>query len=619
VQAVCFSLFLAALVLIQFLVSGTRPVFSLTAYGILAGAALISPALFRRSRLPPNLNCLAVTGLTAGYILIRAACSPVEYLAREDWFMVLAAWVVYGLTSLHLSLPRQRWLTVGVLLGLGLINSFWGVVQFFNGGDVPSLGFLKASNYGGRATGLFICPNHLAGFLEIVVLMGLSLVFWSRRPLWMKLSGGYATMMGTTALIMTGSRGGYASILVGLGVFAALSLLALHRAHHEKLRAAVIGTVALALTAGAVIGLFIARQSTLKSRTSMADDLGHTRLELWRGALRQFQMDPATGTGSGTFLYYGRLFRNPEVQGDPEHAHNDYLEFLAEYGLLGTALLLLFLGVHVFSGWKAFNWFVTERGQRLGRIQSDSLALNIGALSTVAALAAHSTVDFNLHIPANTLVMAFIMGILANPGASLPFPEFNVAWAGRRLRWVLPLIALVLVATGLRKWPAEYWVEKARVAYRDADFGRGEVLAEKGLEWDRRNPYLYLYLGQAQAELAGAAENTEAAPEIWRRAAESFQSGLKLFPEDKWLLLGLAEAMDVLGREKEAAHYYEEAVSWDPNCAAVRAQYAFYLHRTGRLAEAEKQYKVSDHLFPNHLARAGLEQLAQDRLAQRKP
>src|SRR5262249_42580635 len=67
----------------------------------------------------------------------------------------------------------------------------------------------------------------------------------------------------------------------------------------------------------------------------------------WLAALDQFKVSPWVGTRAGTHLYYGRLFRRPQLQFDPEHAHSDYLELLAEYGIIGAVGMAAFLFVHI--------------------------------------------------------------------------------------------------------------------------------------------------------------------------------------------------------------------------------------------------------------------------------
>ena len=136
--------------------------------------------------------------------------------------------------------------------------------------------------------------------------------------------------------------------------------------------------------------------------------------QLWQAAWKQFQLAPLIGTGSGTYFYYGRLLREPSMQHDPEHVHSDYLELLAEYGLIGAAALLAVLALHLRAGWRDF---VVLRGAALwgtgvlpvtGVFLSNAAAINIGALAALASFVANSVVDFNLHIPVNALLLAWV-------------------------------------------------------------------------------------------------------------------------------------------------------------------------------------------------------------------
>lgn len=615
-QVVCLILFIGAILSIQVLIGGTRLVFSLPGFGVLALVGLVSPILYRRSHISPSTLCWISAGVFFIYILLRAIFSQVDYLARPDLFMGLAALIVYVMTARYFVVPKYRWAVVISLMVVALVNVFWGLLQYVRGGDVAFFDFLQPADYGWRASGLFICPNHLAGFLEFIAIMSWSMVFWSRRQLWLKIVGGYTGAAAIAALVLTGSRGGYMSLFIGLCIFATLSLIALYRASHEKFNVALCGTILFGALSLVVIIGFVSRDVALRLRTVDIDGSTHTRVHLWQAAWQQFEAAPIVGKGAGTYLYYGRQFRNPEVQGDPGHVHNDYLEMLAEYGALGGLLFAVVLGVHVWFGGRNLFWFVQDRGSRLRRMQSDALALNLGGLSVLAAIATHSLIDFNMHIPANALVAAFILGMMANPGVPVPSRELEVPKAMRLMKWAAPVAGLYLLLFALPTLPGEIHAEKARTAFRDRQFAEAIAHAERGRASDPDNPYLFLYLGQSFAELAYAAnEENGGAKLAWQNAAEAFERGLEVFPMDKWLLLGMAESLDELGRREEARAYYEMAVYWDPNSAPVRYLYGRHLHQTGNFDEAERQYNNSIRIHPNHAARLGLSHLSRDRQA----
>ena len=121
-----------------------------------------------------------------------------------------------------------------------------------------------------------------------------------------------------------------------------------------------------------------------------------------RDSWRIFLAHPVGGTGLGTlqevFPRYETLYDGKIVN----HVHNDYVEALAETGLVGGLCGLFYL-VFLFR----------EASLRLLQVQSSlDLALHIGALTACCGLLVHSFVDFNLHIPSNALLF-LLQGVLA--------------------------------------------------------------------------------------------------------------------------------------------------------------------------------------------------------------
>ena len=68
---------------------------------------------------------------------------------------------------------------------------------------------------------------------------------------------------------------------------------------------------------------------------------------------------------------------------------------------------------------------------------------------------------------------------------------------------------------------------------------------------------------------------------------------MKLYPQEKWLLLGAAWSLDALGRPGEAEDYFKQAIFWDPNSAQVRLFYGAHLEQAARWAEANAQFQKS--------------------------
>ena len=606
------ALLVIALVLIELLIGGTRLLFSLPSYGVVALVSFLSLYSFRRPQVPANLPCLISTGLFVIYVIVRIFFSPVEYIARTDLYMLLGALMLYLFVALYLTVPKYRFIFIMTLLVLALVHVTIGGIQYLRGQRFPLFDFIEKADYGLRATGLYICPNHLAGFLEVTALMGLSIVCWSRRSFWVKLLAGYGAVICAVGIVLSGSRGGYLSIFVGVFAFGVLSFLAMRRAQRQQLWISAIGTVVVSAILFIGIAALFSRHYALQSRATRIFS-GDIRTEIWKMGIEQFKLSPIHGTGSATFQYYGRLFRPASVQADPEYVHNDYLQLLAEFGIIGLATGLIFLGVHLWFGLKALNYFVTERPIARYRLQSDTLALNIGALSAATTYVVHSFLDFNLHIPANSLLLAFVFGMLANPGVMMPRITETSERITHYLKLTLPALGVWVAVTSLPTLPAEYFAEQARQAFREERYKDAVELAAIGLAGDPRNPYLHLYQGQARSSIGETTTDPDAARAAYTAAVDSFRKGIKLYPQEQWMMIGLASALDGLGQFIEARSIYLEAIKWNPTSAPIHLYFATHLRLAGRFDEAELAYKKSLELYWNLGAVRGLELLAKAR------
>jgi O-antigen ligase len=594
VERLSFVLLVVAFVAIQVMIGGTRMIFGLPSYTIIGIVGVLAIFSLRRIRPAPGGWCLGIASAFFTYILIRAWFSPMPYIARSDFYSVLAGLIVYYYTACILTTSRQRMLFISILLTLAVAHVLIGVVQFRDGRNFMPISWLKRYDYGTRASGFYVCPNHLAGLLEALGVMGLSLVCWSRWPTWGKLLLGYAVAVCYVGVIITGSRGGYLSAVVGLLTFGFLSALVLRRMRGHLFWSLGALGIGVAIVLAFLVIFSVKKSAYLTDRAQNTFELSNMRVDLWKGALEQWKLEPIWGTGSATYLYYGRLFRTERVQNDPTYVHNDYLQLLAEYGLVGAAGIVLFLAVHLWCGFRTFSRLGPRRVAASQQVPSNALALNIGALSAVASYLAHSVVDFNLHIPGNLLLMAFIFGVLANDGV-LREQELSATKPNKWFwRLLLPILGGFLLAQSIRLLPGEYFSERARVAVRDQHGALGIMYALRGLNYDPANPDLYFRLGLARNLLGSEMENPEAKESFYNEGIAALQHARELAPQEETYALELASSLDTVGRFEEAEQVYNDAINLDPNSISIRRYYELHVNLWQQSVAPKKETPVTN-------------------------
>ena len=121
-----------------------------------------------------------------------------------------------------------------------------------------------------------------------------------------------------------------------------------------------------------------------------------------RGDGPAIPMCPAESTGACSMI--SKTIGWSEESSTPplfEHAHNDYLEYLAELG--GMGFLLLLGGILTMLVFSFLMWRVRRHPEVKGLV--------LGGMVAVVAMLIHSITDFNLHIPANMMLFALVLSL----------------------------------------------------------------------------------------------------------------------------------------------------------------------------------------------------------------
>jgi O-antigen ligase len=369
--------------------------------------------------LPGREAYLSAQRLASAELLKSASLYPLE--TASAWtFMLVPIAVFLGTRLLNV---RQLMGLVHLLLGMGAAQAVLGLLQYVASPGSPQLLGLDLPDVR-SAVGTFTNRNHLAGFLEMVLPVALALMAYSvgqrgsgSRGGWrgklaalgslrghVALGYGALALLILVGLIFTRSRAGIGLGL--LGVLAATALFA-RRLGGDNVYGATGTLVVSALGMGIVIGL-----AQVLDRFSAAGAIQDGRWEIFSSTLAGIGAFAPLGSGPGNFPSLFVAFQPAELgRWFINHAHNDYLEWLFEGGLItgGVLVFLLLLFIRQWSKVLAQPCWT-----RFGFVQA---AAGVG----ITLLLLHSLLDFNLHIPANVVYFAFLCGIFfSEPMSGVP-------------------------------------------------------------------------------------------------------------------------------------------------------------------------------------------------------
>ena len=487
-----------------------------------AVVAIRRPAWRPRSRILPALIVpLAVLGLTTAFS--RHPRFGYDYVA---WSVMLAA--LYLLLVRIMASPALERRMLGLTAVLAAIIGIWYVEavgaswlrwwELVGGFAAPPLRPEFASLTFGNPSAVMLMSILLT--LPAVAFLG-----WDTRLRALASGGLVALAVATT--VLSGSRAGWVGLAIGFAVAGALWLaspgnraLVAPVVRSRRLRLGLAGVAVVALAAGAVVLPGVLFRSGTGGE-------GY-RLAYYETAIRMFGDSPILGTGPGTWVAQRVAYTEaPVYDFYIPHAHNVYLQTLAETGLIGAAAGLVIL---FFVGRLLMRAIRSDDGRRR--------TMAWAAVFSLAYFGAHQLLDFYANFPAGLLAIAIPIAWLdaaEERGSPAPTrPPSSTTFV--RLASVAG-VAVVCVSVG---W---LWVSEGRAALQETavaalnagDYGDALEPARAAVAADPEMPSAQVTLGLA----ASGAGRPEEAAAAFRKAAEADD-----LPES-WL--GLAAAQVELG------------------------------------------------------------------------
>ena len=548
------------------------------------------------------------------YALARYFTADIEYVARQELIRVLLYAFLFFAVMSNLYGQDEAEMVVYTLTVVAALTSSYALAQFLHhSNQVWNL----MAPYPGRASGTYINPDHFAGFLELVLPLPLAFLLAGRVGVIARVVLAYAVLSIVAGLTVTLSRGGW--VAAGAGILMLLVFLMFHRNHRG--RAAL--TLAVLLAAGGIFTtVYVSKSIGYMRRVAHPDENiqsvmdTNARLQMWDAAVQMWRDHVWWGAGPGHYDFRFREYRPEGFQQRPQHAHNDYLELLADWGTVGGVIVLAGIGIFVFGLFKTWPHVRREEND-FGSGMSTRYAFFLGAISGLFALAVHSLVDFNLHIPANALAGVTVLGLVAS----------NVRFATKR-HWLRARLPVQLAATGaiivvagyfaLQGWRRAgetLWIARAEAK---PNFSNEQAAAlEKALAYEPKNFETAYNIGECfRTQSLDGGENYA---DLAEKALTFYTFDIHLNPYDAYGELRSGMCLDWLGRHAEAEPFYAAAETHDPNGNYVVANIGWHYVQVSDYAAARQWFLRAEKLSvgQNEIAKNYLYQICEPKLIQK--
>jgi O-antigen ligase/tetratricopeptide (TPR) repeat protein len=295
-----------------------------------------------------------------------------------------------------------------VLVASAVFQAVYGSGEYLTGRQ-HIFAFAK-KHYLDSATGTFINRNHFATFLAMALPFALALAIpppdsgrtpsgWRKRVLGLGEPEALTRALAIAAaaliwlgLLLSQSRAGLIASVLGAGIV-------LH--HHRRARVARWATAVGMAVLVVLLSLEVTRapgQRFLEIKGDITLEGG--RLTAWRDSLELVTQRPLLGWGLGTFGSAFSAVQSAKIRLDYGHAHNDWLECVAEGGgMLGA---LTFALAMVFAA----------AGRRVTRGNLEHASIAVAAFAAGVVVMTHAIWDFPLRIPVLPILVAAGFGLL---------------------------------------------------------------------------------------------------------------------------------------------------------------------------------------------------------------
>lgn len=333
--------------------------------------------------------------------------------ASRAFLLKSAAYAGIFLLVLALASNRTRVMTLARVLVYGaVIHAVYAVLMHL--ADVNEEHFGTMIRHGGQASGTYVNRNHFAGYLELMLALGIGLLiaglsdrradswkrFFSHLIEWIlspKMLLRLSLCILVIALTTTHSRMGNTAFFSALLIAGVVGIVLSRHATRNT----VILLASLVVIDLFIVGSWFGVEKLARRIEATTISEVQEREEPAKYTVDMIRDYPVFGAGPGSFYVTFPRYRPEKVVSFFDWAHNDYAQFAAETGLVGLGMMGLLVVTTLGAAIRA-QWLRRDPLMR---------GMSFACIMGVTSILIHSWVDFNLQIPANAALFMVLLAL----------------------------------------------------------------------------------------------------------------------------------------------------------------------------------------------------------------
>ena len=443
-----------------------------------------------------------------------------------------------------------------ILVSVGVFEAFYGFYELYS--KNPRILFYEKIYGLDSVTGTFVNRNHFSGYLEMIIPLTIGLILartdffsladlkWREKVLRLSKKGFYSSLllsfgiiMMSLAIIFSKSRSGVFLLVFTFILFSGSTVIFIDRKKHHRKRMKTFFKVMFLIII--LFSLYTGIDAVVE-RFALDKVLHENRPLYWSNTAYIVGNYPFLGSGLGTFASVYPAYEKALTSAHLSHAHNDYLEYLSELGVVG--LLLLFGGILFILVNSFLIWRVRRRPEVKG--------LALGGIVAVTCLLIHSITDFNLHIPANMLLFTVVLVLTMvtafykrNEPIKVNKP-IKSATSSKRMTNLKKALLMAVVSVVLILDISIYWNQHLLYQGKKTEEVDKKInILEKANKFYSHNDLIYYELGKAYFAFGTQTieEDYAISKDYLQQSIQNFERSLRLNPTSRFAHFYYAQSL----------------------------------------------------------------------------